>query len=116
MPKNSEKDLPLLPTQFLNLTTVLEAIADQHELLGRLRDKQPLVVVSPSMPPVMVANGPAQAAPVAVAPAAVQVVATATVEALQTSAPTPLVVEEPAEPAVQESYMGLGFLSNSLFG
>lgn len=46
MPKSVEKDLGMQSSQFLNLLACLEAMSDQHELLARLRDKQPLVVVS----------------------------------------------------------------------
>lgn len=56
MPKSVEQDLGLQPSQFFNLIACLEAMGDQHELLARLRDKQPLVEVSNQMPPVMVAN------------------------------------------------------------
>lgn len=48
MPKSVEKDLSMQPHQFYNLIACLEAMGDQHALLARLRDKQPLVVVSHS--------------------------------------------------------------------
>lgn len=130
MPKSVEKDLGLQPSQFFNLIACLEAIADQHELLARLRDKQPLVEVSNQLPPVMVANGhavsnsiaqqalatarnslgAAQQTPVVLSPAVstAQVVEEAEMEASQE-------VEVEAEPAVQESFMGLGFMGATLF-
>jgi hypothetical protein len=130
MPKSVEKDLGLQPSQFFNLIACLEALGDQHELLARLRDKQPLVEVSNQLPPVMVANGhavsnsiaqqalatarnslgAAQQTPVVLSPAVstAQVVEEAEVEASQE-------VEVEAEPAVQESFMGLGFMGATLF-
>ncbi|EPL61663.1 hypothetical protein B382_14653 [Stutzerimonas stutzeri B1SMN1] len=130
MPKSVEKDLGLQPSQFFNLIACLEAMGDQHELLARLRDKQPLVEVSNQLPPVMVANGhavsnsiaqqalatarnslgAAQQTPVVLSPAAstAQVVEEAEMEASQE-------VEVEAEPAVQESFMGLGFMGATLF-
>ncbi|BAW27027.1 DUF3150 domain-containing protein [Pseudomonas aeruginosa] len=130
MPKSVEKDLGLQPSQFFNLIACLEAMGDQHELLARLRDKQPLVEVSNQLPPVMVANGhavsnsiaqqalatarnslgAAQQTPVVLSPAVstAQVVEEAEMEASQE-------VEVEAEPAVQESFMGLGFMGATLF-
>ena len=130
MPKSVEKDLGLQPSQFFNLIACLEATGDQHELLARLRDKQPLVEVSNQLPPVMVANGhavsnsiaqqalatarnslgAAQQTPVVLSPAVstAQVVEEAEMEASQE-------VEVEAEPAVQESFMGLGFMGATLF-
>jgi hypothetical protein len=130
MPKSVEADLGLQPSQFFNLIACLEAMGDQHELLARLRDKQPLVEVSNQMPPVMVANGhavtnsiaqqalatarnslgAAQQTPVVLSPAVstAQVVEEAEMEASQE-------VEVEAEPAVQESFMGLGFMGATLF-
>jgi len=130
MPKSVEKDLGLQPSQFFNLIACLEAMGDQHELLARLRDKQPLVEVSNQLPPVMVANGhavsnsiaqqalatarnslgAAQQTPVVLSPAVstAQVVEEAELEASQE-------VEVEAEPAVQESFMGLGFMGATLF-
>ncbi|MEX6780281.1 DUF3150 domain-containing protein [Pseudomonas aeruginosa] len=130
MPKSVEKDLGLQPSQFFNLIACLEAMGDQHELLARLRDKQPLVEVSNQMPPVMVANGhavsnsiaqqalasarnslgAAQQTPVVLSPAAstAQVVEEAEMEASQEA-------EVEAKPAVQESFMGLGFMGATLF-
>lgn len=125
MPKSVDKDLGLLPGQFLNLIACLEAMGDQHELLARLRDKQPLVVVS-QMPPILVANGAAQTTPVVAAPAVTQAVATATAVVTPAS-PTTSVVEDAAEteasneveveatPAGQSNMFGLGFMANSLF-
>ncbi|NVL50040.1 DUF3150 domain-containing protein [Pseudomonas syringae pv. actinidiae] len=46
MPKSVDQDLGMKSGEFLNLVACLEAMSDQHELLARLRDKQPLVVVS----------------------------------------------------------------------
>lgn len=130
MPKSVEKDLGLQPSQFFNLIACLEAMGDQHELLARLRDKQPLVEVSNQLPPVMVANGhavsnsiaqqalatarnslgAAQQTPVVPSSAVStsQVVEEAEMEASQE-------VEVEAEPAVQESFMGLGFMGATLF-
>ncbi|MCF5455447.1 DUF3150 domain-containing protein, partial [Pseudomonas syringae] len=56
MPKSVEKDLIMLASQFFNLIACLEAMGDQHELLARLRDKQPLVVVT-QMPLIQVGAG-----------------------------------------------------------
>ncbi|HEJ4408095.1 TPA: hypothetical protein SL557_000379 [Pseudomonas aeruginosa] len=130
MPKSVEQDLGLQPSQFFNLIACLEAMGDQHELLARLRDKQPLVEVSNQMPPVMVANahavsnsiaqqalatarnslGSAQQTPVVLSP----VVSTAqVVEEAETEASKEGEVE--AQPAVQESFMGLGFMGATLF-
>lgn len=130
MPKSVEQDLGLQPSQFFNLIACLEAMGDQHELLARLRDKQPLVEVSNQLPPVMVANGhavsnsiaqqalatarnslgSAQQTPVVLSPAVstAQVVEEAEMEASQE-------VEVEAEPAVQESFMGFGFMGATLF-
>lgn len=60
MPKSVEKDLIMLASQFYNLIACLEAMGDQHELLARLRDKQPLVVVT-QMPLIQVAGAGATA-------------------------------------------------------
>ncbi|HBO2935285.1 TPA: hypothetical protein L4R50_000281 [Pseudomonas aeruginosa] len=130
MPKSVEKDLGLQPSQFFNLIACLEAMGDQHELLARLRDKQPLVEVSNQLPPVMVANGHAvsntiaqqalatarnslgvaQQTPVVLSPAVstAQVVEEAEMEVSQEA-------EVEAEPAVQESFMGLSFMGATLF-
>ncbi|MFU5275158.1 DUF3150 domain-containing protein [Pseudomonas aeruginosa] len=130
MPKSVEADLGLQPSQFFNLIACLEAMGDQHELLARLRDKQPLVEVSNQMPPVMVANahavsnsiaqqalatarnslGSAQQTPVVLSPvvSAAQVVEEAETEASKE-------VEVEPQPAVQESFMGLGFMGATLF-
>ena len=130
MPKSVEKDLGLQPSQFFNLIACLEAMGDQHELLARLRDKQPLVEVSNQLPPAMVPNGhavsnsiaqqalatarnslgAAQQTPVVLSPAVstAQVVEEAELEASQE-------VEVEAEPAVQECFMGLGFMGATLF-
>lgn len=130
MPKSVEADLGLQPSQFFNLIACLEAMGDQHELLARLRDKQPLVEVSNQMPPVMVANahavsnsiaqqalatarnslGSAQQTPVVLSPV---VSAAQVVEEAETEASTEVEVE--AQPAVQESFMGLGFMGATLF-
>ena len=95
MPKSVEKDLGLQPSQFLNLLACLEAMGDQHELLARLRDKQPLVVVT-AMPLILVANGAAQAAPAVVAQAATPLAVVAAPVVVATAS-TALVVEEEAE-------------------
>jgi hypothetical protein len=130
MPKSVEKDLGLQPSQFFNLIACLEAMGDQHELLARLRDKQPLVEVSNQLPPAMVPNGhavsnsiaqqalatarnslgAAQQTPVVPSSAVstAQVVEEAEMEASQE-------VEVEAEPAVQECFMGLGFMGATLF-
>lgn len=125
MPKSVEKDLGLQSSQFFNLIACLEAMADQHELLARLRDKQPLVVVS-QMPQVMLANGLAYVAPVAAAPAAVQAVTSVAAVATPVVA-TPVVVDDEAEmeasqevevdaaPVGSSTFMGLGFTGASLF-
>lgn len=124
MPKSVEKDLPLSHGQFLNLIACLEAMADQHVLHARLRDKQPLVVVT-QMAPVLVANGSAQVVPVA-APAAVQVPAVVTAVVAPASVAAPAVVEEAETEASQEEEVeapvveqkglnGLSFLSGSMF-
>ena len=97
MPKNSDKDLGLQPAYFLNLVACLEAMTDQHELLGRLRDKLPLVEVQ-ALPPLQVVGGLALAAPVA-APA-VAPVASAAVATLVAAVATPSAV--PAETASVE--------------
>lgn len=129
MPKSVEQDLGLQPSQFLNLIACLEAMGDQHELLARLRDKQPLVDVSNQMPPVMVANSHAVSNGIAQ-----QAVATAGNNngAVQQSAAviapvvTASVAEEAemessqedkveAEPAVNNGFMGLGFMGATLF-
>lgn len=128
MPKSVEKDLPMQTGPFLNLIACLEAMGDQHELLARLRDKQPLVVVN-------------QQPTVAGAQAALSVLAqqsqiapsnAVAVPVGSTAVATPVaVVEEPvahkaddeassevdvdAEPANQSSYMGLKFLGTSMF-
>lgn len=125
MPKNVEKDLGLQSSQFYNLMACLEAMADQHELLARLRDKQPLVVVS-QMPPVLLANGLAYAAPVAAAPAVVQAVASVAAVATPVVAAVSVVDDEAEMEASQEveveattegkpTYMGFGFTGSSLF-
>ena len=125
MPKSVEKDLGLLPGRFFNLIACLEAIGDQHELLARLRDKQPLVVVS-QMPPVVVANGATQATSVVAAPAVTQAVAAVAVAVIPTSS-TAIAVEEAADteasneveveaiPAVQANLFGLQFMGSSMF-
>jgi len=124
MPKSVEKDLGLQPGQFLNLIACLEAMGDQHELLARLRDKQPLVVVS-QMAPILVPAGSASAAPVAAS--AVQVVAGASAVAVPVVTTASAVEEEAETDASQEgeveaasadqpSFMpGLSFMGASLF-
>lgn len=130
MPKSVDADLGLQPSQFFNLIACLEAMGDQHELLARLRDKQPLVEVSNQMPPVMVANahavsnsiaqqalatarnslGAAQQTPVVLSPVVTtaQVVEEAETEASQEA-------EVDAQPDVQTGFQGLPFLGASLF-
>jgi len=114
----------LQPGQFLNLIACLEAMGDQHELLARLRDKQPLVVVS-QMAPILVPAGSASAAPVAAS--AVQVVAGASAVAVPVVTTASAVEEEAETDASQEgeveaasadqpSFMpGLSFMGASLF-
>lgn len=130
MPKSVEQDLGMQSSQFLNLLACLEAMSDQHELLARLRDKQPLVVVS-QMPPILVANGGAQVAPVATAPAApaapaAQAVASIAAVATPVVAADPVVldvadidasneVEVEATPVGGSTFMGFGFTGSSLF-
>lgn len=126
MPKSVEKDLGLQSSQFFNLIACLEAMADQHELLARLRDKQPLVVVS-QMPPILMANGLAYVAPVAAAPvAAVQAVASVAAVATPVVAASVAADDEAEMEASQEveveaatagtpSFMGFGFTGSSLF-
>lgn len=125
MPKCVDKDLGLQSSQFFNLIACLEAMADQHELLARLRDKQPLVVVS-QMPPVLMANGVAYVAPVAVAPAAVQAVASVTAVAAPVVAAHVAVDDEAEMEASAEveveaatvgtpTFMGFSFTGSSLF-
>lgn len=129
MPKSVEADLGLQPSQFLNLIACLEAMGDQHELLARLRDKQPLVDVSNQMPPVMVANshavsnGIAQQAvatagnnngAVQQSAAVIAPVVTASV-AEEAEMESSQEVEVEAEPAVKNGFMGLGFMGSSLF-
>lgn len=136
MPKSVDKDLQMQQSQFLNLVACLEAMSDQHELLARLRDKQPLVVVS-QMPPILVANGGSQAVPVATAPAAAQAPVVAAPAAAQApasvpAATTPVAAAEPvaddeaetdasveveveANTEGQSTFMGLSFLGTSLF-
>lgn len=125
MPKSLEQDLGMQSSQFLNLLACLEAMSDQHELLARLRDKQPLVVVS-QMPPILVANGGAQVAPAATAPAAAQVVSIAPTVATPVVTAVPVVhdnaeieasneVEVEAEPEGNSTFMGFGFTGSSLF-
>lgn len=125
MPKNVEKDLAMLPSQFYNLVACLEAMSDQHELLARLRDKQPLVEVS-QMPPILVANGSTQVAPVAAAPVAAQVVSSVAAVVTPVVSADPAVhedaemeaseeVEVKAVTAGKSTFMGLGFTGSSLF-
>jgi hypothetical protein len=138
MPKSVEKDLQLPVAHFLNLLACLEAMADQHELLSRLREKQPLVEVTP-LPQLQVAGGGAATAAAQVAPAApatavaTPVVATAVAPAAQVvevsgeaeaeeeafvEAETEVecIVEAEAEPiAEEESLFDLPFLGSSLF-
>ncbi len=129
MPKSVEKDLSLQPAQFFNLIACLEAMGDQHELLARLRDKQPLVEVSNQMPPVMVANSHAisnsiaqQAVATAVnnngavqqsAAVVAPVVTVSAAEEVETEASQEAEVD--AEPAVQNGFMSLGFMGATLF-
>lgn len=106
MPQSVEKDLVLPPGAFLNLIACLEAMGDQHELLTRLRDKQPLVVVS-QMPLIQVPGGAVQSTPVSAAPAAAQGVATAASVAVPAAPSTPVVeadeeVEEADANSLQE--------------
>lgn len=133
MPKSVEKDLGLQPAQFYNLIACLEAMGDQHELLARLRDKQPLIVVN-QMPQAQLAQSithqavanaaiklasnaqsstvVAQAvatAPVVAAVAEIEASPEAEVEAVETSP------EEDAKPAVESNLMGLGFMGSTLF-
>jgi hypothetical protein len=124
MPKSVEQDLGLQPSQFFNLIACLEAMGDQHELLARLRDKQPLVEVSNQMPPVMVANTHAvsnsiaqQALATARNSLGVAQQATAVSIAQEEEAETEASkeVEVVAQAAVQESFMGLGFMGATLF-
>ncbi|MFL1449338.1 DUF3150 domain-containing protein [Pseudomonas tritici] len=125
MPKSVEKDLPLSHGQFLNLIACLEALADQHVLQARLRDKQPLVVVT-LMQPVLVANGSALAAPAVSAPAVAQVVAAVSAAVTPASAATSVVIANAATEASQEvevetpiveaqNLNGLAFLGGSMF-
>lgn len=73
MPRNVDKDLPMQVGMFLNLVTCLEAVSDQHVLLARMADKQPLVTVSQSQPQLSVAvNAPVMATPVQATLVAVQ--------------------------------------------
>jgi hypothetical protein len=142
MPKNTEKDLGLQPAYFYNLVACLEAMTDQHELLGRLRDKLPLVEVQ-ALPPLQVVGGLALAAPVAataVAPVASVAVATlvaavatptavpaeaaseevaeAVIEASQEVdvEPTPALIEAEVEPVVEsQKLFDLPFMGNNFF-
>lgn len=130
MPKSVEKDLGLQPGQFLNLIACLEAMGDQHELLARLRDKQPLVVVS-QMPPILVANGQAQSSAIAqqslatarntlgansqLAAVPSQVGAATTVVEEEAETEASQEVEVDAAPAGKSNYMGLSFMGATLF-
>lgn len=131
MPKSVEKDLGLQPGQFYNLIACLEAMGDQHELLARLRDKQPLVVVS-QQPPVMAACSHAVSSSIAQqalatarntlgATAGSAVVATTVVDSDE-QAPNDAEIEASFEdeveavPADRPPFMaGLSFLGASMF-
>jgi len=112
MPKSVEKDLQLPATHFFNLIACLEAMADQHELLSRLRDKQPLVDVVVTQAQQVLS--------------AIPVVATTTQSAVTVAAPVVALVvpeaavasvEAEAEPEAEEAKLfDLPFMGSSLFG
>lgn len=128
MPKSVEKDLGLQPGQFLNLIACLEAMGDQHELLARLRDKQPLVVVS-HMPSSIAQQALASArsnlgnSPQVTATVS-QVVASTSVAVLEAETETSEEVDVDATEISQEvdannasesNFMGLSFMGKSMF-
>ncbi len=127
MPKSVEKDLDMIPSLFLNLIACLEAMSDQHELLARLQDKQPLVVVT-SQPQLQVANGVVASASVSAAPAVEPVVvaspaaAAAPVAVVEVKASAEVEVVDPevspeteAQPKQETNVFDLPFMGSSLF-
>lgn len=125
MPKEVEKNLPLTAVPFYNLIACLNAMADQHELLQRLRDKQPLVVVK-NVPTLTGLNTQEDES----TPPALPVQTSSTNVNAQTALPQSQSVAiaaeedetdasnevEVAAPVIEQNkFMGLGFMGNSLF-
>lgn len=117
IPSGSHGNLILPTGHFLNLLACLEAMSDQHELLGRLRDKQPLVEVK-NLPALVSASGSVVAASaVAVEEDTVdaesseedEVVAEAVIDAVASE-------EVAVEPQVEKKLFDLPFMGTSLFG
>lgn len=129
MPKSVQQDLGMQSSQFLNLLACLEAMSDQHELLARLRDKQPLVVVSQSsqLPMVGVSGQGSLSQNIAQQAVMTAKVKLAVQSASQTALPTATASavvddviadasqEEEAPAVVQPAFMSLGFTGNSMF-
>lgn len=127
MPKSVEKDLEMQPTQFFNLIACLEAMNDQHELLARLRDKQPLVTIhvepevqAPAQAAVVQPQGQVvtMQAPVATAPTASVESETESEagEASEVEEVTQIVEVAVSEPvAEQPKVFDLPFMGGSLF-
>lgn len=121
VPSYVDKDLPMAVGEFLNLVTCIEAISDQHELLARLADKQPLVQVAQAQLAIavgaQVVHAPTQ--PMAMAAQTNTAAAVVQVEPVETSN-TEEVCEvaesqEAAPKQAEEKFMGLGFMGNNLF-
>lgn len=127
MPKSVEKDLEMSPGPFLNLIACLEAVSDQHELLARIRDKQPLVVIT-AQPQTQLVGVTTQ-----VVDGSAQAVSASTPVVAQTStaravAPAPVGVvedevkvvaeissETTAQPVEEKKLFDLPFMGSSLF-
>lgn len=127
MPRSVEKDLEMVTGPFLNLLACLEAMSDQHTLIARLRDKQPLVVIT-NQPQTQIV-GLAASSAVAAAPAAAVAVTAATPSIAVSSAASAntgalvevdkCVVEasskDEAKPEVEKKVFDLPFMGSDLF-